>query len=811
MKPGLGSTEAFVHEIDYIIEDGSPIIRIFGRSPGGRSLGAFYTGFKPYFYCMAEPGSNPRELMKRILSPEVSEAAHVVSAGVEKRRWLGNEIDLVRVTIDSPRNVRDARYLLGKIPAVEDTFEKDILFKRRFIIDKGINPLGMVRLEGEPSSSPLPIDLILASAKIVEVPEDVYLDISDLKVLAFDLEVATQGEPNPQIDPIIMIGLADSKRTRMLTYGHSGEGMETLPGEKEMISRFIAIVQEEDYDVLVGYNSDSFDLPYLRARARLHGLKLRLGRDLSEVTYQPGPVMGRSIIRGRINIDLYPPARRMMNLPKYTLSQVYLHLTGKEKEELTVGEIFSLWQDREGATRIARYCASDVEATISIAEEILPTLLELSKHTKQLLSDVARMGQSQMVEWLLIREAYRRSELVPNKPTSPELVRRRRDTYEGGYVLEPRKGLQSNIVSLDFRSLYPTIIVTHNVDISTLDCECCQGENLSPTGHHFCKKRPGFIPSILGNLVDRRAEIKGRIAGMDRSSPNHKRMDAMQNAIKILSNSFYGYSGYPPARWYSKECAESVASWGRHYIKSTIESAEREGFQVLYSDTDSIFITIPDVVVKELVTRAESFLEKMNSSLPGSIQLEYQSYSPRGFFVSKKRYALIDEAGKIVTRGLEVVRRDWSPIAKETQRKVLKAILEDGDPSKAAQEVRETVRAISERSVPLQDLVISTRMTKTIQSYEADAPHVALARRLIEGGEDVGQGSIIDYVVRKGAGRVGDRAQPVDEARIQDYDIEYYIRSQVLPPSMRILSTFGYREEDLRYYKTKQKTLDGFG
>jgi DNA polymerase I len=253
-----------------------------------------------------------------------------------------------------------------------------------------------------------------------------------------------------------------------------------------------------------------------------------------------------------------------------------------------------------------------------------------------------------------------------------------------------------------------------------------------------------------------------------------------------------------------------VAAWGREYIMSTMRSAEAEGFQVLYSDTDSIFITRQDVGPEELVSGAKSFLERVNASLPGMIQLEYQSYSPRGFFVSKKRYALLDESGTISTRGLEVVRRDWSPISKETQRRVLRAILEDGDPGRAADEVREAIRKVSERKVSLQDLVISTRMTKTLDSYDADAPHVALAKRMMERGEEFRQGASIDYIVRKGSGRVGDRAQLARDASIQDYDVDYYVGSQVLPPSMRILSTLGYREEDLRYYRTKQRTLDTF-
>ncbi len=803
--------EIFVQEVDYVLENDSPLIRIFGRSRQGQSVLALCPDFKPYFYCMPSPGSDPRALMVRMLSAEVSIPAHIAGARLENKKWLGQEITLVKATIDSPRNVRTARAFLEQIPAVKETYEKDILFKRRFIIDAGINPLGIARLRGEPAPTKAPAQMLLQNAR-VEGALDEYLDLSDLRVLAFDIEVATRGVPDAAVDPVIMIGLTDSEGTRVLTYGRQGEGMETCEDEKDAISRFVSIVREKDYDVLVGYNSDSFDLPYLRARARQVGLRLRLGRDSSEVTCQPGAVTARSIVKGRINIDLYPPVRRMFNLPSYTLAQVCLRLLNKKKEELTASEILRLWEGGtdEGAARIARYCASDAEATAAIASEVLPTLLELSKNTKQLLADVSRMGQSQMVEWLLIREAYRRGDLVPNKPSSQELARRRRETYVGGYVLEPRKGLQRDIVALDFRSLYPTIIVTHNVDISTLDCDCCAGRNSSPTGHHFCLNRQGFIPSIVASLVERRLEIKRQLARIDPGSPAYKRLDVMQNALKILANSFYGYSGYAPARWYSRECAESIAAWGRYYIRTTIDAAEKEGFQVLYSDTDSVFITRQPTDRDSLVQEAKAFLEKMNSTLPGIIQLEYQSYYPRGFFVSKKRYALIDESGRILTRGLEVVRRDWSPLAKETQRRVLEAILRDGDPYKAAEEIRRSIRAVSERSVELRDLVISTRMAKTLSSYEAEAPHVAVARRMVKGGGDIDQGATIDYVVRRGSGKVGDRAQPIEQARIEDYDVEYYVRNQILPPSMRIMEAFGFKEEDLRFYKTRQRTLDGF-
>ncbi len=803
--------EGFVYEVDYVTQEGSPVIRIFGRTRDGSTFVALHRKFRPYIYCKPREDVDPDDLARRLVSAEVSERAHVTSASTVERSWLGKTIRVVRVDLDSPRNVRRARSFLESVPAVEDTYEKDILFKRRFIIDRCIHPLGLAVLEGQEAESDMHVDTALDDSDVVATSE-VYTNPSELRVLAFDIEVASRAAPDATRDPVVMIGLADSSGTRILTYGTDGENLMDCGDERGMISTFVSTVQDGDYDLIVGYNSDSFDLPFLKKRASLNGVRLELGRDTSEVAYQPGSILGRSIIRGRMSIDLYPVVRRMVNLPSYTLSEVYKALFGEEKVELLPHEIHDLWSTKnpEALRRLGRYCASDVEATLRISREYLPTLVELSRQTKQLLSDVCRMGNSQMVEWLLVREAYRRGELVPNRPSEQEFHRRERETYVGGFVLEPKKGLLQDIVSLDFRSLYPAIIVTHNVDLSTIDCECCRGENVSPTGHHFCIKKRGFIPSILQALIDRRSQIKAEMAPMDPSSEPYKERDAMQRALKVLSNSFYGYMGYPRARWYSKECAESVAAWGRYYIQRAIEMAKQDGFEVVYSDTDSVFIT-REQSADALLDGAKQLLRRINEALPGVIELEFEDFYPRGFFVSKKRYALINRSGRIVTRGLEAVRRDWSPIAKETQRKVLETILRDGDPERAAQVVRDAIRRVAERRVSLDELVISTRMTKSIHSYEAEAPHVAVARRLASGGREVSRGEAIDYIVKRGGGKVGDRAKPVGQVSPEDYDAEYYIKSQILPPSMRILSSFGFKEEDLRYYKSRQRTLFEFG
>ncbi len=275
-------------------------------------------------------------------------------------------------------------------------------------------------------------------------------------------------------------------------------------------------------------------------------------------------------------------------------------------------------------------------------------------------------------------------------------------------------------------------------------------------------------------------------------------------------NSYYGYYGYAKARWYCKECAESVTAWGRQYIEMTMrEIKEKFGFKVLYADTDGFFATIPGADAETVKKKAKEFLDYINPKLPGLLELEYEGFYVRGFFVTKKKYAVIDEDGKITTRGLEIVRRDWSEIAKETQARVLEAILRHGDVEEAVRIVKEVTEKLSKYEVPPEKLVIHEQITRELKDYKATGPHVAIAKRLAAKGVKIRPGTVISYIVLKGSGRIGDRAIPFDEfdPTKHRYDAEYYIENQVLPAVERILKAFGYKKEDLRYQKTRQVGL----
>ncbi|CAB50625.1 DNA polymerase [Pyrococcus abyssi] len=762
-------------DADYITEDGKPIIRIFKKEKGEFKV-EYDRTFRPYIYALLKDDSAIDEV-KKITAERHGKIVRITEVEKVQKKFLGRPIEVWKLYLEHPQDVPAIREKIREHPAVVDIFEYDIPFAKRYLIDKGLTPM-----EGN----------------------------EELTFLAVDIETLYHEGEEFGKGPIIMISYADEEGAKVITWKSIDlPYVEVVSSEREMIKRLVKVIREKDPDVIITYNGDNFDFPYLLKRAEKLGIKLPLGRDNSEPKMQR---MGDSLaveIKGRIHFDLFPVIRRTINLPTYTLEAVYEAIFGKSKEKVYAHEIAEAWETGKGLERVAKYSMEDAKVTFELGKEFFPMEAQLARLVGQPVWDVSRSSTGNLVEWFLLRKAYERNELAPNKPDEREYERRLRESYEGGYVKEPEKGLWEGIVSLDFRSLYPSIIITHNVSPDTLNRENCKEYDVAPqVGHRFCKDFPGFIPSLLGNLLEERQKIKKRMK--ESKDPVEKKLlDYRQRAIKILANSYYGYYGYAKARWYCKECAESVTAWGRQYIDLVRRELESRGFKVLYIDTDGLYATIPGAKHEEIKEKALKFVEYINSKLPGLLELEYEGFYARGFFVTKKKYALIDEEGKIVTRGLEIVRRDWSEIAKETQAKVLEAILKHGNVDEAVKIVKEVTEKLSKYEIPPEKLVIYEQITRPLSEYKAIGPHVAVAKRLAAKGVKVKPGMVIGYIVLRGDGPISKRAIAIEEfdPKKHKYDAEYYIENQVLPAVERILRAFGYRKEDLKYQKTKQVGL----
>ncbi|MEM0383117.1 MAG: DNA polymerase domain-containing protein, partial [Candidatus Anstonellales archaeon] len=288
-------------------------------------------------------------------------------------------------------------------------------------------------------------------------------------------------------------------------------------------------------------------------------------------------------------------------------------------------------------------------------------------------------------------------------------------------------------------------------------------------------------------------------------------LEIKSQALKIIANSFYGYMAYRRSRFYLKEAAEKVTEIGRNIILQVIDMAQSAGMEVIYADTDSIFI------IYNTKDRVLEFVDMVNSTFP-TMKMEIEGFYKRGIFVSKrsddtgakKKYALIREDGNIKIRGFELVRRDWCELARELQEEVLTRILRDGDVEGAVKRVRETIETLKYGKVDPQKLVIYTKLSKDIDDYKNVMPELVAAKKLMALGWDKRRlsGAVIKYIISAGSGNIASRAEPV-EIFIKNnlkYDPDYYIDHQILPAVLKIMSSLGYDEQRLKS-NLKQNTL----
>jgi DNA polymerase I len=580
-------------DIDYITEDDKAVIRLFGKLKGddeGKSLIVLDKNFKPYIYVVPY---NEEECIEDLNELDIE------MVGWARKEYMGKIKDFLKVTLNHPQDVPKLRDKIRGLDSVKDIMEHDIPFYRRYLIDKSMFPMAEVEVQGKCLENSSVNFMCGSDVCIFEMngePKPIDSEFPELKTLSFDIEVRNpKGMPQAEEDPIIMISLSSNHGFEKVlsTKKSDFKYVETVKTEAHMLERFVEIVKSENPDILIGYNSDNFDMPYLRDRATKLNVKMSIGTDGSGLKFMRRGYTNSALVKGRIHVDLYLISRRYLQLDRYTLERVYKELFDESKVDVPGDEIFEYWdQGGEKLETLFQYSLDDAVAVTKIGEKMLPLSMELTRLVGQPFFDIARMATGQMVEWYLIRKAYEIGDMVPNKPSSSQYSERRGKKAAGGYVKDPVKGLHENIVSFDFRSLYPSIIISKNVSPDTLVEECDEDECfIAPElGHKFLKKPVGFVPSIIGNILKERVRLKTQMK--DAKNPREKQvLNVQQQALKRLANSMYGVYGYSRFRWYRIECAEAVTAWGRDFIKKTMTKAEDYGFKAIYADTDGFYAT----------------------------------------------------------------------------------------------------------------------------------------------------------------------------------------------------------------------------
>ena len=790
-------------DVDYFVENNKPIIRMWCIDDSGESTVIFDDSFEPYFYVVPYGDVPVSQLMN--MSDEVGgELIKPVRIDMVDRKNFGIPMKCFRIFTQLPRDVPYLRELALKFG---DVREADILFGVRYIIDRRLTPMSGIEAEGEPVSVEYARKGILCHSPKAFTREDE----PPIKVLAFDCEMSNpHGMPDAKKDPIVIISIKTNSEEKILTASDDSD--------KTLIKEFIKYVKDYDPDVIVGYNQDGFDWPYVNERAKKHKIKLNVCRDGTSPMFSKGGIQRKVKLIGRLDVDLFQVAQRDVDGVKIkTLDNVADFLGVMKKDErvnIPGADIHLYWEDEAKRETLIQYSKDDVESTFGLAEEMLPLQYEFSRMIHEPADNVSKMGRGRQVESYLAYIAYEYGELIPSRGGETE-------TYLGGFVFPPVKGIHKNVASLDFSAMYPSIMITYNISPDTV-CKDCSEKCYPPApdvGHCFKKSPEGFFTRILRSLVQHRSALKKKLALTDKKDESYKILDMRQKTIKILTNAFYGYTGWAQAKWYRRECAEATSAWGRYFIKKANDIAESMGLAVLYGDTDSLFVTLRDGGDLQAVIR--DFIKRVKEELPLDMDVD-NLYKVIFFTESKKRYAGLTSKGEIVVRGLEVRRGDWCDLAKELQSEVIRMILEEEDPEKAARFVKETIIKVKEGKVPLDKLVIHKTLTKGFESYESTQAHVKAAERARELDLSASVGSKISYVIVKGpSGTLSERAYPVDmfnkykdgilyaKDKTYELDTDYYIDKQIIPTVLRILGYFGHTEDELKG-KSVQGTLAQF-
>lgn len=579
-------------DIDYVTYEDKPVIRLFSKD-GDKNILLLDDTFEPYLYVVSDD-------LERCID-EIQD--NIDNVRIEKviKKDFQIENEFLKVIFRHPQELANHRDALRDLESVIQIREFDIPFYRRYLMDRDVIPMTEVVAIGDKLDSFLDLNSNKQDIEIIKLTEELERTQDypqDFRILSFDLEVRNpHGMPNSEVDEIIMIGVSSNFGINQVistkTNSDSREDfVNQVESEKEMIEEFVKIIKENNIDIIVGYNSDNFDFPYLKDRAKILGVDLDIGMDGSNVKFIRRGFTNAASFKGLIHVDLYLVMRRYMALERYTLERVYYELFGEEKIDVPGDRIWEFW-DNEGEEldNLFDYSLDDVVSTLKIAQQTLPLNLELTRIIGQPLFDVSRMATGQQAEWFLVKQAYFDNEVVPNKKGS-NFANRAADENEGGYVREPEKGLHENLVQFDFRSLYPSIIISKNIspDVMYLDDIDNEEEyNISPEhGIKFKKEPKGFIPSVIDKILQERFRIKREMKAAS-DETERKALDVQQQAIKRLANTMYGIYGFPRFRWYSFECAKAITSWGRQYIKSSIKMAEKYGFYAIYADTDGFY------------------------------------------------------------------------------------------------------------------------------------------------------------------------------------------------------------------------------
>ena len=755
----------------YRVRSGVPIIQLYGRLDDGRPFLVEDDRFRPYFFIR----SSHRDVIEGLPGVE--------SRDTEMRDLSGQS--LTRLTVPTPGDVRPLRDRLQSRGIA--CFEADIRFPYRFLMDHAIR--SEIVIHGSPNPPVGPLQYFYNPE--IGCGESQ----AQMTTLSIDLETT------PSADSIFSIALSGcgAQEVHIVSNRSVGEA-HRYPDERAMLVGVAARIRDLDPDLLIGWNVVDFDLRVFAARCQALSLsseEAALGRRPGRIDFQSDRNFmrqGRASIPGRSVVDGIPLVRDAIRLDDYRLGTVAGEILGRRK---LIDE-----EAPDAAVEISRMYQEDPEALVAynledarLVNDILAKegLIELTLERSRLSGmQPDRVGASiASFDLLYLPELRREGAVAPSvnleRSTGPVI---------GGAVLEGRPGFTRNVAVFDFKSLYPSLIRTFNIDPLSLargQSEPAGSAIVAPNGAHFSRTE-----SILPRIIER--FMKSRESARQRGD------DHASQAIKIMMNSMYGVFASPACRFFSTEIANAITTFGQQILNWTAECFEADGYEVIYGDTDSVFVELDaDMNSEAAYEHAKTLRLKIAQRLSKRIQDQYDVESklelelekvfshfflPRvrgGGSGSKKRYAGWVgpmESGRLELVGLESVRRDWPALAGRLQRGLLRRLFHDEPVLPFVAHLVEEVRA----GLHDEELVYRKRIRKSsIDHYTAASPpHIQAARKQAEQTGIAPRGVIRYVMAHSGPEPVRSGAAPRP-----DIDRIHYIERVIRPVADAILIEIG--------------------
>ena len=619
--------------------------------------------------------------------------------------------------------------------------------------------------------------------------------LPQLRVVSLDIEtsytenilysIAVSGK---QLAKVFMVGAAPPEEQGRLEY------LEYVATEAGLLERFLDWFGELDPDVIIGWNVVGFDLQFLQKRCEHYGLAFNLGRQRQEVRWRAGSQGQQrhyALVPGRVVLDGIELLRTATyQFESFSLENVARILLGRGKlvtdVDARAAEIQTMYANEPLA--LARYNLEDcvLVEEIFAKTDLIRFALERARLTGL---ELDRPGGSVAAfDFLYLPRLHRQGYVGPVVAETVETG------SPGGYVLDSRPGLYEHVIVLDFKSLYPSIIRTFQVDPLAMLCGLQESDSIAGfRGAQFSRHR-AILPALIESLWAARDQAK------------KARQAAMSQAIKIIMNSFYGVLGTPGCRFFDLRLVSSITLRGHEILQTTRDLLEEWGYGVIYGDTDSVFVWLRGAAqTADVDATGQALMQRLNDwwreqvqarhGLVSCLEVEYETHFRRFLMPtvrgssagSKKRYAgLVIEDGveRLVFKGLETVRSDWSPLARGFQQTLYGLVFRD---QPVADFVRQTVAAVyaGERD---HDLVLRRRLRRKLDDYQKNVPpHVQAARRSDAIRVANGQlplfayGGWVEYVMTIN----GPEPQ---RYRTSQIDYQFYIDKQIAPIADAILN-----------------------